>query len=98
MPFGLQPVPNRPLLFILFPILLSHASFPFGVHGHYTACPEYNAPAEWEHKVAAPKGLPVDNAGIRFHLPMLPLPLPALSSVMLGVPPAAAVALQVSSA
>ena len=63
LPFGLQPVPNRPLLFILFPILLSHASIPFGVHGRYTACPEYNAPAEWEHKVAAPKGLPVDNAG-----------------------------------
>lgn len=32
-------------------------------HPRYTACPEYIARAEWERKVAAPKGLPVDNSG-----------------------------------
>jgi hypothetical protein len=32
-------------------------------HPRYTACPDYIARAEWERKVAAPKGLPVDHAG-----------------------------------
>ncbi len=32
-------------------------------HPRYTACPDYIARAEWERKVAAPKGLPVDPSG-----------------------------------
>ncbi len=32
-------------------------------HPGYTACPDYIARAEWERKVATPKGLPVDPTG-----------------------------------